>query len=86
MASYGIPIQKEAGNYADILVVGEGPVGSTISALLAEHGYEFTVQPAHVAEISRSAAASLPVSDPAGGVESAPENNSTVCRTGSVPT
>ena len=45
MASYGIPIQQEAGlqeagNSPDILVVGGGPAGSTISALLAEHGYD----------------------------------------------
>jgi flavin-dependent dehydrogenase len=45
MASYEIPIQQEAGqqeagNSPDILVVGGGPAGSTISALLAEHGYD----------------------------------------------
>jgi flavin-dependent dehydrogenase len=50
MASYEIPFQREvgqqkagqqeAGNSPDILVVGAGPAGSTISALLAERGYD----------------------------------------------
>lgn len=43
MSSYEIPQeagQQEAGNSPDILVVGGGPAGSTISALLAEHGYD----------------------------------------------
>lgn len=45
MVSYEIPMrqgagQQEAGNFPDILVVGGGPAGSTISALLAERGYD----------------------------------------------
>jgi len=43
MSSHEIPqeaVQQEAGNSPDILVVGGGPAGSTISALLAEHGYD----------------------------------------------
>ena len=33
-------VRQEAGNSPDILVVGGGPAGSTISALLAGQGYD----------------------------------------------
>jgi len=43
MEHNAIPVKPEAGYSPDVLVIGGGPAGSTISTLLAERGYDVVV-------------------------------------------